>query len=143
MKRIFILLIVAAVGVNANAQTIKTNASTTPPVAAAPAVAREGILTAFESTLVAGQLSLSKVINKGDGQQFETYYTLRNADKLFNNRKPVRIGLSRQSFDSVFTRGAGEIAGKWNILNKYVTDNNISLNDEKGWISVIKYYNSL
>ncbi len=129
-------------GITANAQAKKTNATTTP--AAAPAVSTTAVFSSFESSLAAGVLSFNKVQSKSDGEGLITYYTLsKTSDASFNNRKPIRIGLSRQSFDSVFTKTSAEMAGKWNKLNKYVTDHNISLTTEKGWIAIVDYYNSL
>ena len=107
-------------------------------------VAKDATVVSFEKTLAAGSLTLTKGYFKGDGELFETVYSLvKYSDASFNNRKPVRIGLSRKSYDSVFTHGSSELAGKYAVLNKYITDHNISLNDEKGWIALIRYYNDL
>ncbi len=131
----------AAAGTTASAQAKKSNTSTAP--AAAPAVSPTAVFSSFETSLASGSLSFIRVQAKSDGEGLITYYTLsKTGDASFNNRKPVRIGLSRQSFDSVFTKTSAEMAGKWNKLNKYVTDHNISLATEKGWIAIVDYYNS-
>lgn len=98
----------------------------------------------FESSLVTGNLSLIKTFIKGGTTEFVSVYHLsKSNDASFNNRQPVQISLSRQSFDSVFTKTNAELAGKWNQLNKYVENNKIVLSEERGWVAVISYFNSL
>jgi hypothetical protein len=142
MKKTLFLLAILSTGLVTRAQKIPLARAT--PVSKSVEVAKEGTVTSFETNLVPGRLSLTKAFQKGDGQVFEVAYALvKNNDASFNNRKPVRIALNRKSFDSVFTKVSSEVAGKFNILNKYVQDNSLSLNEEKGWISLVKYYNSL
>lgn len=101
-------------------------------------------VTSFESSLVTGNLSLIKIFVQGETKEFVPVYNLsKSNDPTFNNRQPVQISLSRQSFDSVFTKTNAELSGKWNLLNKYVENNKIVLSEEKGWVAVISYFNSL
>ncbi len=135
-------MLVTCLGICANAQTRKNNSGAQPVTAAAPT--KEGVLTSFETSLATGTLSLNKVIEKGDGQSFVTSYTLsKSGDASFNNGKPLKIQLNKQSFDQAFPKTSSEAAAKWNSLNKYVTNRKISLTDEKGWIAAVNYYNSL
>ncbi len=140
--------LMAVTGLHVHAQTEgKTGGNTIKaalPVSKKVEVAKEGITVSFETNLVPGDLTLTKGYQKGDGQAFETIYTLiKLKDVSFNNRKAVKISLSRKSFDSVFTYVSAEASGRRAILDKYITDQKISLNDEQGWIALVKYYNSL
>lgn len=120
----------------------KKTTSTPATVTKAPTV--NATATSFESTLVAGNLSFIKTFQQGDGKGFVAVYSLaKTTDASFNNRKPIQISLSRQSFDSVFTKTSSDMAAKWNQLNKYIESNKILLSDEKGWMNVINYFNSL
>jgi hypothetical protein len=145
MKKTLLLVLVLCAGLLAVAQNAKpTNTIPRAPEVKTLTVAKEATITGYESTIAAGRLSLAKVMTQTDGPYFKTGYTLTLfADNSFNNRKPVKIGLSRKSFDSVFTRGSAEMNSKYPLLNKYVSDYKISLDEEKGWIAVIKYFNSL
>jgi hypothetical protein len=147
MKKMFFLFLVLFTGLFAHAQTEgKTTGNVlkaAAPVSKKIEVAKEGTVASFETNLVPGDLTLTKAYRKGDGQAFETVYALKSKDPAFNNRKPVRIGLSRKSFDSVFTYVSAEMSAKRVILDKYITDQKISLDNEKGWVALVRYYNSL
>jgi hypothetical protein len=143
MKKICLFLAAGCLVICANGQTRKNNSSTQ-PVVTAPAPTKEGVLTSFETSLAPGALSLNKVIEKGDGQSFVTSYTLsKRGDASFNNGKPLKIQLNKESFEQAFPKTSSEASAKWNSLNKYVTNRKISLTDEKGWIAAVNYYNSL
>ncbi|MES2332417.1 MAG: hypothetical protein V4539_22610 [Bacteroidota bacterium] len=142
MKKTILLLLIIFTGLMAEAQKIPLKPAA--EVSKRIEVSKEASVISYEMNLAAGTLTLIKNIQKGDGQAYETIYRLvKYDDPTFNNSKPVRIGISRQSFDSVFTRGSTELAGKFKILDRYVSDNKLSMSNEKDWIAVIKYYNSL
>jgi hypothetical protein len=141
MRRFIILLSFLFAGIFSYAQKKTTS---TPVAPAKAVVSATATTTSFESTLVAGNLSFIKTFQQGDGKGFVAHYSLAKTDDAsFNNRKPIQISLSRQSFDSVFTKTSSDLAGKWNQVNKYIESNKILLSDEKGWMNVINYFNSL
>ena len=148
MKKMFFLLLIIFTALVSHAQT-ETKAGGNPLKAAAPVsrkieVAKEGIVSSFETNLVPGDLTLTKRYQQGDGVGAETIYALvRSKDPVLNNRKPIRIGLSRKSFDSVFTYVSAELSARRVQLDRYVTEKKISLDTEKGWIDLIRHYNSL
>lgn len=140
MKRITIIPILLLSGFIGQAQT----ASQFKHVAAPPRVYASATPSSYETNLTQGKIILSKTFKKGDTEDFETIYTLiNNAGRSVDNRKPIRVAMNQRSFDSVFTRVSAEMSDKWPVLNKYITENKLSMADEKGWISVINYYNSL
>lgn len=147
MKKTFLLVLVLFIGALAHAQPEKTKGNTikaAAPVSKKVEVAKEGNVISFQTNIAAGDLTLTRGFQKGDGAIFETVYTLvKPYDPTFNNRKPVRIGLSRKSFDSVFTYVSNEMSAKRVILDRFLAEKKISLNDESGWIALVKYYNSL
>ncbi|MEN9684773.1 MAG: hypothetical protein RLZZ28_559 [Bacteroidota bacterium] len=122
--------------------TASKNSTTKPP--AQTKTAAIATPTEFESQIVYGKLILTKTIIQGDGQVATIRYTLSNfTDRSLNNRKPISVAISKNSFDSVFTKTTAELAAKYPSLNKFIAEKNISLADEKGWIAVLNYYNSL
>ncbi len=146
MKKTLFVLLTIFTGLLAHAQTdskgntIKAAA----PVSKKVEVAKEGSVVSFETNLVPGDLTLTKGYLKGDGQIAETFYTLiKSKDPTFNNGKPIKIGLSRKSYDSVFTYVSAEASAKRPILDKYITEQKISLDSEKGWIALVRFYNGL
>lgn len=142
MKTFTLLFSLLLAGLAANAQP-KPNLVRQAEVKSVK-IAKDAVVTGYEATIAAGRLSLAKVITAEEGEPVVQGYTLTlYSDNSFNNRKPVKIGLSRKSFDSVFTRGSAEMVAKYPKLNKYVTDNKLSLSEEKGWISIIEYFNTL
>jgi hypothetical protein len=148
MKKMLFLFLIIVTGLFAHAQTEGKPGGNTikaaTPVSKKVEVAKEGIAMSFETNLVPGDLTLTKGYQKGDGEAFETFYTLiKRKDPTFNNRKPVRISLSRKSFDSVFTYVSTEMSAKRALLDKYMTEQKISPNNEQGWIALVRYYNNL
>jgi hypothetical protein len=142
MKKTIVLVIVLFAGSASFAQ-LKPGLVRQPEVKSLT-VAKESKMVGYESTIAPGRLSLAKVFTQSDGEPLKTSYTITHLiDKHFNNSKPVKIGLSKKSFDSVFTHGTEEMAAKYPALNKYVADNKIQLDQEKGWVAVINYFNNL
>jgi hypothetical protein len=141
MKKILLLVPGIIIGLSVQAQAKKS--SNAPTSVIAKPTEETATPTSFETNLASGTITLSKTFKQGEGKEFLTIYTLsKKDDALFNNRKPISISLSRKSFDSVFTKTSAELAGKYAALNKYVTDNRISLTDENGWIALIRHYNN-
>lgn len=100
--------------------------------------------SSFEASLVQGTLTLNKSFKQIDGgKDFVPVYSLQKNDAGFNNRKPVQISLSRQSFDSVFTKTTSDLASRWPLLNKYIEENRLTLTTENDWISLITWFNGL
>lgn len=98
----------------------------------------------FETSLVQGTLTLNKSFKQIEGgKDFVPVYSLLKNDAGFNNRKPVQVSLSRQSFDSVFTKTTSDLATRWPILNKYIEENHLTLTTENDWISIIAWFNGL
>lgn len=149
MKKIFALFLFAITVSAAQAQTQTTikppNRNPIKPAASVSKsipVAKDAIVVGYAKVISPGRLSLTKVFGESDGKALMVNYTLTMGSDP-NFRKPVRIGLSKKSFDSVFTHGSAELASRYAVMNKYVTDNNISLDNEQGWVKVVKYYNNL
>lgn len=139
MKKIVLLAAGIVIGLSVQAQPKK---SSNAPVNSKP-TPETVTPVSFETSLVSGTITLTKTFKQGENKEFLVVYSLsKKNDPLFNNRKPISISLSKKSYDSVFTKTNGELAGRWAELNKYVTDNSISLTDENGWIALIKHYNS-
>jgi hypothetical protein len=141
MKKILLLVTVILIGLNVQAQTQKSSHAPAPvTVKPTPETATP---ISFETSLVSGSLTLNKAFRQGESKESVVVYSLsRSNDPLFNNGKSITISLSKKSFDSVFTKTNAELAGRWADMNKYVTDNNISLTNENGWIALIKHYNN-
>lgn len=132
MKKIFLAAFVCLAVVSATAQSgNKPNTVYTP--------------SSFESTLVNGILHFTKVLKpSGEGKEFVPFYYVRKpSDAGFNNRKPVQVSLSKQSFDSVFTKTTADLATRWPALSKYIEANKISLTTESGWVSAITHFNGM
>jgi hypothetical protein len=141
MKKIVLMVLGGMIGLSVQAQAKKSSNAPAPVTAKPSADAVTPI--SFETSLAYGTITLNKIFRQGEGKEFVTIYTLsKKGDASFNNSKPLSISLSRKSFDSVFTHASAELAGKYAALNKYVSDNKISLTDENGWISLIKHYNN-
>lgn len=131
MKKICIALFLFSFASAASAQTAIKQRNVTP--------------SSFENTLVNGILNFTKVLKpSGDGKEFVAFYYVRKAsDAGFNNRKPVQVSLSQQSFDSVFTKTTADLATRWPALNKYIEANKISLTTEGGWVAAITHFNGM
>lgn len=148
------LLAGVAAGAQSKSTTTSTGSSsggnTIPRAAAVPTltVAKEGTVIGYEKVIAPGRLSLSKSFSQNQtanetAAYTTSYFLTLTADNSFNNRKPVKIGLSRKSFDSVFTRGSSDMAAKYPALNNFVTANKIVLSEEDGWVKVINFFNQL
>ena len=125
----------------ANAQTSTASKKADPPL-----IARSATILYFESTLASGKLNFCKTMTRDqETSNTSLSYMLSVSEntKTFNNGKPLGIKLSRDFFEGAFMRSSPEIADKSAALTRFVQDKNISLTDEKGWISLINYYNSL
>ena len=143
MKQSILLVSFLLAGMVSYAQT-SSSSGPSGKVKVADKIGPTATVLSFESSLVTGNLSLIKTLVKGETKEFAPVYHLsKSNDASFNNRQPIQISLSRQSFDSVFSKTNAELAGKWNQLNKYVENNKIVLSEERGWVAVISYFNSL
>lgn len=139
MKSFLLVTALVVLTVSGMAQTKPAATKTT----AAPKTIATATPSSFEASLVQGTLTLNKELKQGDGKDFITVYTLLKKDAGFNGRKPIRVSLSRQSFDSVFTRTTADLAAKWPLLNKHIEDNKLTLTTENDWISLINLFNNL
>lgn len=101
-------------------------------------------LSEFESTLVQGNLTLTKTYTKGDGDKVVvTYHIARSNASDATTRKPEKISLTKTAFDEYFTKNAAALGNPLPGLNKFISDNHLSMDDEKGWIAVLKQYNNI
>ncbi|HEY1019674.1 MAG TPA: hypothetical protein VGE25_11775 [Sediminibacterium sp.] len=139
MKSFFVFTALFILAVNGMSQTKPAATKTT----AAPKTIATATPSSFEASLVQGTLTLNKELKQGDGKDFIAVYTLLKNDAGFNGRKPIQISLSRQSFDSVFTKTTADLAAKWPTLNKHIEENKLSLTTENDWISLINLFNNL
>ena len=139
MKSFLLVTALVILAVSGMAQTKPTAPKTT----AAPKTIATATPSSFEASLVQGTLTLNKELKQGDGKDFIAIYTLLKNDAGFNGRKPIQVSLSRQSFDSVFTRTTADLAAKWPLLNKHIEDNKLTLTTENDWINLINLFNNL
>lgn len=143
MKRIILII-----GFLFVVQLVQAQTQTTPSSVPKPKAKPEFIKvtpTTFETSLAQGKLTLLKVYRKdANGSPLPDIYRIVSYTDpaLLNNGKPVDISLTQQSFESVFTSST-TLTAKLPSLHKFISDKNISLADEKGWASVIKYFNTL
>lgn len=101
-------------------------------------------LSEFESTLVQGNLTLTKTYKQGDGDKPVIIYAIaRTNDPNTENRKPEKISLSKASFDEYFTKNAAALGNRLTSLNQFIADNHLSMDEEKAWIAVLKHYNNI
>ncbi|MDE3251994.1 MAG: hypothetical protein KGO92_04250 [Bacteroidota bacterium] len=97
----------------------------------------------YSSNLSQGKITFTKTFVPGDGKQFNAVYTLAvNENPSINNGKKETVTLSRNALQDFFSTHPA-IADKWNSVNKFITDNKISLTDEKGWVAAIQYFNNM
>lgn len=143
MKSFFITAGLLFVGLCAFGQKKAVTATPVAPSASNPTVSTNAVFSSFESSLVSGTISLNKSFKQGDGKDIVIVYSLQKNDPYFNGRKPIPISLSKQSYDSVFTKTTSDLAGKWAVMNQYITEKKISLTTESGWVDVITHFNSL
>lgn len=121
----------------AQAKTNSTKATTNPkPVLNAN-------INTFESDIAYGKLILTKTLHQTENKELVTSYKLFDRyDRNFNNRKPLNVSLSKQSFDNAFANTI-EMAAKLPLLNKFINENKLVLSEENGWVAIVNYYNSL
>ncbi len=96
--------------------------------------------TGVESNLTAGNMTLVRELRKGKDDQVVSFYYISVLDT--RSLKKVYVSLSKQSFDSVFTKTTPELSAKYPALNKYISDKKLQMNTEEAWISVLKQYNN-
>ena len=146
MRQILILLLFSIIGLFAAAQS-KTNstkpvATTKPNASTKPVI--NSTINSFETDIAYGKLILTKTTKQeGNADLITTYKVFDRNDRTFNNRTPLMITLTKQSFNNTFSNTTTEMAAKLPLLLKYIDDNKLVLSEEKGWINVINYYNSL
>lgn len=133
MKSLYLFTALVVLALSGSAQTKP----------AAPKTVTTATPSSFEASLVQGTLTLNKALKQGEGRDFIAVYTLLKNDAGFNGRKPIQVSLSRQSFDSVFTKTTADLAARWPLLNKHIEDNKLSLTTENDWINLISLFNSL
>jgi hypothetical protein len=143
MKKIILAAISLAMGsvVYAQSETAKPGEKATATYKSP--VAKEGIPTAIESNLAAGNLSLVRLATKNGSGAFVTTYSLKLKNNSFNQGKSYPVTLTRESFDTYFQRSSPEVYGKWQSLLRYVQDSKLTLTDEASWIKAVNYFNSL
>lgn len=136
MRAFLLPAVLCALALTGYAQTKTTSTATRNQATVTP--------SGFETSLVQGTLTLNKSFKQIDGgKDFVPVYSLQKNDAGFNNRKPVQVSLSRQSFDSVFTKTTSDLATRWPLLNKYIEENRLTLTTENDWIAIITWFNGL
>ena len=140
MRHFLILLFYSIIGLVASAQS-KTNST---KAVASPKPVINSTINSFETDIAYGKLILTKTTKQeGNADLITTYKVFDRNDRTFNNRTPLMITLTKQSFNNTFSNTTTEMAAKLPLLLKYIDDNKLVLSEEKGWINVINYYNSL
>ena|GEM_PF-950601 len=101
--------------------------------------------TNYESSLIQGKLTLNKKFAKDAGNSGYTlsYTLISSNEKSPIKDKPLEMKLTKDFYETIFLKASPEISDKSASLNKFVTERNISLSDEKGWIEIIRYFNAL
>ena len=143
MKSFFITSGLLFAGLWAFGQKKAITATPVAPSTTNVKVSTNAVFSSFESSLVSGTISLNKSFKPGDGKEIIVVYSLQKNDPYFNGRKPITISLSKQSYDSVFTKTTSDLAGKWALMNQYITEKKISLTTENGWVDIITHFNQL
>ncbi len=141
MKNILTLLFVCCFSAMSIAQTT-TNSSKKEATPKTYNIVTPG---SYEANIVIGKIIINKIqVKEGNTSAYTSRYTLViPSDKPEGKDKIVEMKLSRQFFESVFLKATPDLSAKSAELTKYVIDRNMHLNDEKDWVSVVKYYNSL
>lgn len=147
MKSKYFLILFLVTGLIANAQKAANSpkASATKSSAVTPQTFNIVGPTNYESSLIQGKLTLNKKFAKDAGTSGYTlsYSLVSSNEKSPIKDKPLEMKLSKDFYETVFLKASPEIADKSAYLNKFVSDRNISLADEKGWVEVIRYFNAL
>ena len=147
MKSKYFLILFLLTGLIANAQKAANSpkANATKSSTVTPQTFNIVGPTNYESSLIQGKLILYKKFAKDAGNSGYTLsYSLTSSnEKSPIKDKPLEMKLSKDFYETVFLKASPEIADKSAYLNKFVSERNISLADEKGWIEVIRYFNAL
>jgi hypothetical protein len=107
-------------------------------------VAKEAILSSFESVLSDGKIQFTKVLSWSDPKSAPLVnYTLLARNSSFNNGKPFNITLSKESFDNYFQKSSAAMNERWPRLIGFAQNNRLSYTEEESWIRIINYLNSL
>lgn len=142
MKHYVVLLIVLFCGNMASAQTKKPASQKAEPNTRE--VAKEAILSSFESVLSDGKVQFTKVLSWSDPKSAPLVnYTLLARNSSFNNGKPFNITLSKESFDNYFQKSSAAMNERWPRLIGFAQNNRLSYTEEESWIRIINYLNSL
>lgn len=142
MKHYVVLLIVLFCGSLASAQTKKPASQKTEPNT--KEVAKEAILSSYESVLSDGRVQFTKVLSWSDPKSAPAItYTLLARNSSFNNGKAFNITLSKESFDNYFQKSSPEMNERWPRLIKFAQNNRLSYTEEESWIRMMNYLNSL
>jgi hypothetical protein len=107
---------------------------------APPKVGKTAEALSFSSTLAEGKLIFTKVFKRDNSNAFVPSYTLQNPSH--NNGQPVEIKLNKENFDTYF-KTTQELSSKWTLVAKFAQEKNLSYSEEKGWVTLIGYYNGL
>jgi hypothetical protein len=143
MKRALTVTSFVVMGLVCQAQTKPTSTPRT------PAPKREFSTVAplsYESSLAYGKMTLLKTLSRQpSGTEYTTTYSLVGSESHsgFNNGKPLEIKLSKDYYYGTFLNSYREIAAKTAVLNSFVTEKKLALNNEKDWAYLINYYNGL
>lgn len=139
MKTLLYIFFFSVVSLAASAQS-KTNST---KATSNPKPVVNSNINTFESDIAYGKLILTKTLHQSENKELVTSYKLFDRyDRNFNNRNPLMVTLSKQSFDNAFANTI-EMAAKLPLLNKFINENKLVLSEEKGWVAVVNYYNSL
>jgi hypothetical protein len=107
-------------------------------------VAKEAILSGYESVLSDGRVQFTKVLTWSDPKSAPVItYTLLARNSSFNNGKAFNITLSKESFDNYFQKSSAEMNNRWPRLLGFAQNNHLSYTEEESWIKIINYLNSL
>ncbi len=141
MKSIFLILALSSFTIYSFSQvtTASTKKETAPKT--------YNIVTpgTYEANIVTGRASISKLqVKENSSNAYTSKYSLViAADKPEGKEKVIEMKLSKQYFETIFLKASPDISQKSALLTKYVSDRNMPLTDEKDWILLVKYYNSL
>jgi len=105
-----------------------------------PTVGKTAEALSFSSNLAEGKLIFTKVFKRDNSNAFVPSYSLQNPSH--NNGQPLEIKLNKENFDTYF-KTTQELSSKWTQVVKFAQEKNLSYTEEKGWMSLIGYYNGL
>lgn len=141
MKNILTLVSVCFVSATTFAQTSTSNTKKE----AQPKTYNIVTPGSYEANIVIGKVSINKIqVREGNSASYTSKYTLIvPSDKTESKDKIIEMKLSRQFFETVFLKATPDLSAKSAELTRYVIERNMHLDDEKDWISIVRYYNSL